>query len=1338
MGDDDPPPEEAQITKLPLDVAVADLRSLLQMLRSPEEHIKEYAVRALLGYAKTDAKCFVAVIKLGIGVAEGQVLLPRDETDPSQLTDEEELLWRVSTYGVVAFFCYFLEERNKLQIAALDILAYLTRDQGVRDNMRVLNCMPYVADAIAVTTEDVKIRDPSLEIVKNFAGELTPTTLTALRECVTCEGACNVVVPGVVDLMVNHPDLEERAMVALAFLCRDTETRFRLRELGGLKHLLLAISRAEIQQTDPNAPAVAVAATEVLVHAADDPVNKKELTRFNGVHRLLNLMEQTHSVPLGVNAAIVLDKMVKEVENRDALRNDASAALVTEGAPMAGLLRLMDVLGGKILTEVLRPGLSALAYCSFDSSSCEVLCEHGGVAAISRLLASGGGGKVTYGRPAKASAAMVLANMSRDPSLRLVVIRNAGVPAAIRALNDKEAPTQQEAAIALHRLALDVSGTALAQMKKAGVSKRLCELLTAGEEGPAYAAAAAIESYVKTDEESRQQIKDEGGLPGLAGLLRKGHDARTRCAAAGAVEYLALDADVRDALDHEGCTEHLAHMLDTDHLQMLVSAIAACKTMAVDEPIANNLCLHGGYTMLTKLEETSPFPRIRRGASEVVEQLLKINLAMKFYLQGRLSQDVKIKDGFFVQFGGSGFRTADELRKEPQDDQNIECLTLDSMRDPDYTDFSTTVEKAMAACKDSFQAQVKSLSKLVAERMGGPVNLRTVANLGYTTQIARIKADLGSHAVPIGKLSRGALRHRAFLFKALADLFGVPCSLERSEDGWRMWNCVTVKGEQRVLDLMSKPGEAYPTGSPEADAILSLEITKDPATNTQHGSLTGPTKRIGTILDDNLFPHSAISYNNAKPHFTAPSKLFTKTDGVTNIPGNAEMPFQPSAGMEKPRSLGGRGGEDIAFDYETKLAETVAVIKEAASQDKELLSEQHALLKASFDWICKNVRYAYSKGAGRHSGGNVDAPTVLQRRRGKSVGFSELLAALCGACGLEAEVIKGHCKIYDMQRGAYSKPLRVYVGDNQPPAEPEEPEPEPEPTLTPEHAWNLVKVDGRELLVDVCAMVYLGSESGEIQGFCGCEPSTFVLDHFPDEEGKQFMETPVSRENFIKTLHLRPGAAELGVKIMSHPGAQATPMVATRFRTAKPYMVVLRSPDDVVITAKLLEYGLQMPESLALVHRRGTESFVDVACASHGAYTLRIFAHKHGEEALPTWVCDYTLDVDAVDKQGRVGFVERLPPAIGKVAYVRTPQQMNLESSNAHVFDVEIPGATAVALGSSKVWLDLDAEFGEADDPWGVEGRFRGVVYVPHGGEFLLYVSINNEPYQPWMKYFAM
>merc|ERR1711871_1662161 len=100
---------------------------------------------------------------------------------------------------------------------------------------------------------------------------------------------------------------------------------------------------------------------------------------------------------------------------------------------------------------------------------------------------------------------------------------------AVRALNDKEPLTQQEAATALHWLALDVSGTAVAQMKKAGVQKRLVELLTAGDEGAAYGAATAIESYVRDDDEARDLVIAEGATTGLVKLLTKKNSARTRC-----------------------------------------------------------------------------------------------------------------------------------------------------------------------------------------------------------------------------------------------------------------------------------------------------------------------------------------------------------------------------------------------------------------------------------------------------------------------------------------------------------------------------------------------------------------------------------------------------------------------------------------------------------------------------------------------------------------------------------------------------------------------------------------------------------------------------------------
>ena len=170
------------LPQLPLDVTVTDLRSLLQLLRSPEDKLKEYAVRGLLQYAETDAKCFAAVIKLGIGVAEGAVMLPRAED--GALTEEEELLWRVNEVGVVAFFTRFLEDYNDLRLASLEILALLTTDQSVRDNVRHLQALPFLGSAINPAAENPQPRSQSLKIVRNFAAELKPQSLADLRETV--------------------------------------------------------------------------------------------------------------------------------------------------------------------------------------------------------------------------------------------------------------------------------------------------------------------------------------------------------------------------------------------------------------------------------------------------------------------------------------------------------------------------------------------------------------------------------------------------------------------------------------------------------------------------------------------------------------------------------------------------------------------------------------------------------------------------------------------------------------------------------------------------------------------------------------------------------------------------------------------------------------------------------------------------------------------------------------------------------------------------------------------------------------------------------------------------
>jgi len=1009
------------------------------------------------------------------------------------------------------------------------------------------------------------------------------------------------------------------------------------------------------------------------------------------------------------------------------------------------LLRILD---DKIAPEVVRAALNVLANVSYDPDSCVLLSRLEGTALVVKLLAAGAGGKSQVGLPPKAAAAIVIGNMARHPELRLEAVRAGGATATMRALNDKETSTQEQAAQTLARLACDPM--AIAQMKKAGVMKRLVELAGCGIAGPAGAAASCISIYAlggvagQINDENCSEVLKEGAVARIVELLDEGNPVSTRCAAAWAIQNLALSHEVRDHLDAEGATEQLALMLNNDHLEVALAAIAACKNCVVEEAVANNLCLHGGYTFLTKLRDSSPFESVVRGANGVIEQLLKINLAMKFWLQGSLPSTVKTKDGFFALFGNSGFRTAAELKKEAADTQNIECVTFDYTNDHAYAELvKETVRALELGGADTPQAKVKMLAKVVSDRLGGAVTHSTIGSIGIAQDVALVKAEVESHVLPIGKLRKGGSRHRAFLFKALADTIDLPVTLERSDDGWRLWNCITVKGtEQRIVDLMLQVGECHPVGTEAADTYLQLEVTQDPITNQQHGSLAAPAKRGPTVIDDNLFPHTVVGYNAIRPHFTCPSKLLGKTDLLHNKSG-AEFSFQPSANPKVHPKLGGGDSSSDNRDYAAVLADTIALIRDNAESNLGGEKSASSLVESVYSWITQNLRFAYGKGATRHTGGVSTADKVLMQRRGTSLGFSNLFLELAKGVGIEeVQVVMGHCKLYSMLRGAKSTQMKLHRGDEEE-AEPEEEVADVAP-LKMEHAWNAVKVDGDWQLVDTTAVTYLASTSGEAQGFCMLAPEMFLIDHFPEDATWQLNgDEPMDEQTFQKNSHLRPGSLYYDLQLVSHPGATALPKCTSAWAHKSSSLVVIRAPEGVVISSKVIEYGVVLPESMVLVHQRGNDFFIRAIGPSHGTYTLRVFASDVAkQEEQPSWVCDYTIDMAAVLKQGNIGFLGRCDGQALAVGFVHSPVTINLKSHTTHFFDIEMPGMDQICIGTSRKWGSLDklegppAGYGES---FKVDGRFQGALHLEEGdSELFVFAKREGGTFEAYYKYLSL
>jgi hypothetical protein len=111
---------------------------------------------------------------------------------------------------------------------------------------------------------------------------------------------------------------------------------------------------------------------------------------------------------------------------------------------------------------------------------------------------------------------------------------------------------------------------------------------------------------------------------------------------------------------------------------------------------------------------------------------------------------------------------------------------------------------------------------MVAEHFGGISTHEEEIRSRWLASSARAKAGCRSIVIPLGSLDAGTSRHRALLFKLLADSLNLRCQLVKGKffggaDDSSI-NMVTVSEQQYLLDLMSYPGRLV---HPEEYATLA-------------------------------------------------------------------------------------------------------------------------------------------------------------------------------------------------------------------------------------------------------------------------------------------------------------------------------------------------------------------------------------------------------------------------------------------------------------------------------------------------------------------------------------
>ncbi|KAL4353570.1 hypothetical protein GQ457_06G009780 [Hibiscus cannabinus] len=212
---------------------------------------------------------------------------------------------------------------------------------------------------------------------------------------------------------------------------------------------------------------------------------------------------------------------------------------------------------------------------------------------------------------------------------------------------------------------------------------------------------------------------------------------------------------------------------------------------------------------------------IRSASSSSVEKV-----SHRFWVNGCLSYFDKVPDGFYSIHGLNSYAwivctdlhehgripSIESLRSVDSNvDLPVEVILVDRRSDPGLKELQNRVSNISSSCITTKEV-VDQLAKLVCIRMGGSSTTGEDDFVSFWRQCSDdLKDCLGSIVLPIGSLSIGLCRHRALLFKVLADTIDLPCRIAKGckyckrDDAS---SCLVRFGLDReyLVDLIGNPG----------------------------------------------------------------------------------------------------------------------------------------------------------------------------------------------------------------------------------------------------------------------------------------------------------------------------------------------------------------------------------------------------------------------------------------------------------------------------------------------------------------------------------------------------
>jgi len=195
--------------------------------------------------------------------------------------------------------------------------------------------------------------------------------------------------------------------------------------------------------------------------------------------------------------------------------------------------------------------------------------------------------------------------------------------------------------------------------------------------------------------------------------------------------------------------------------------------------------------------------------------------SLKYLRRNYLDYNEEMPDGFYDGGHGMTFRVGADGKLGVSSSREV--ILVDAGKDVTLGPKLEMARKFIENAR-TLQEKIQMLAMFVSNSLGGSQLVPGSSMPGIvdlTDQDVDQRKMSGKNAgdiLMLGHLNYGVCRHRALMFKYLADRLGIPSRLVRGKTSdWHVWNVVQLHGKNYVVDVMQQPWNLMEENSPEVD-----------------------------------------------------------------------------------------------------------------------------------------------------------------------------------------------------------------------------------------------------------------------------------------------------------------------------------------------------------------------------------------------------------------------------------------------------------------------------------------------------------------------------------------